>query len=79
MPPKPKPKPPAAVPTLSATIRQVILTRKLSANAVAVAAGVPPTSVSRWLNHERGLGLETAEKLALALGLTLVETRAGLR
>jgi DNA-binding phage protein len=60
-------------------IRRTILERKLSGVAVAAAAGVAPACLHRFLSFDRGMTLETAGKVAAALGLVLVETRRGLR
>jgi transcriptional regulator with XRE-family HTH domain len=62
--------------TLSYQLREVIDARGLSAYAVGRDAGVDAAVVSRFLREERGITLETADKIALALGLRLVETAA---
>jgi transcriptional regulator with XRE-family HTH domain len=74
---KKKPPPPAEL--LGDKIRSVITRRGLSANAVAVEAGIDPSVVSRFLARDRVLTLASAERIAAALGLTLTEGRGGLR
>ena len=76
----PKPKKKSTAPsTLSDQIRDVIVARKLSGYAVAQAAEVDPSVVTRFLTRDRSLTLATAEKIAAALGLYLTEGRGGLR
>jgi DNA-binding phage protein len=58
---------------LSTVFRQVIAARQLSAYAVGKAAGVDSRQVQRFLDRERDLRLATADKIARALGLRLVE------
>lgn len=73
---KPKPKPPAPRPskhTLSYQLREVIEARGITAYALGQDAGVDPTVIGRFLAGERDLRLATADKLAQALGLRLVE------
>lgn len=65
--------------SISAKVRAVIETRKLSAYAVATAAGVDPPGVLRWMKGEKQIAAPTLDKVAAALGLTLVEGRGGLR
>ena len=59
--------------SLGGQLRAVIAARRLTAYAVAKAAGVDVRLVQRFLDHERDIRLETADKLARALGLRLVE------
>ena len=47
--------------------------RGLTAYAVGQMAGVDPGIVKRWLSGVRDIRLATADKLAVALGLRLVE------
>ena len=54
-----------------------ILARRGSAYGVAKAANLPHTVVSRFLNHERSMNLESLDALAATLGLRLVEVRRG--
>ncbi len=65
--------------SLSGQLRDIIATRRLTAYAVAKAAGVDVRLVQRFLDQERDIRLETADKIARALGLRLVEgaTRKG--
>ena len=59
--------------TLSARIREVIAARELTAYAVGQLADVDATVVSRFLSGERDIRLETADRIALALGIRAVE------
>jgi transcriptional regulator with XRE-family HTH domain len=54
-------------------LREVIRARDLPAHRVAVAAGVSPSMIRRFLDDDRDIRLGTADKLATALGLRLVE------
>lgn len=59
--------------TISYQLRRAIEARSdLTTYALGKAAGVSPAVISRFLSQERGLTLETADRLALALGLRLV-------
>ncbi len=69
MPPKSQPRH-----TLSYQLREIIDSRGLSAYAAAKLAEVDPGVVSRWMNGQRDIRMETADRLALALGLRIVET-----
>jgi transcriptional regulator with XRE-family HTH domain len=64
----------AAAATISDQLRAVILNRKLTPYSVAVSAGVAPSVVTRFINGERGLTLDTLDRVAGALGLRLIET-----
>jgi transcriptional regulator with XRE-family HTH domain len=57
----------------------VIERRGLTSYAVAIAAGVDPPGLLRWTKREKTLSLDTLDKVATALGLTLTEGRGGLR
>jgi transcriptional regulator with XRE-family HTH domain len=76
---KPKAKAKARVPktpdrhSLSGQLRHVIAARHLTAYATAQAAGVDVRLVQRFLDGERDIKLTTADKIAQALGLRLVE------
>lgn len=59
--------------TLSGQLRDVIESRGLSAYALGKLAEVDPGVVSRFLTGERDIRMETADRLAVALGLRLVE------
>ncbi|QDV34044.1 helix-turn-helix domain-containing protein [Tautonia plasticadhaerens] len=63
-----KKKPPTK---LGEQLRAAIEARGLSGGAVARMAGVDPRSIGRWLAGTQGLNLDTAEKVAEALGLRL--------
>jgi transcriptional regulator with XRE-family HTH domain len=58
---------------LSYQLREIIASRGLTAYAVAKLAGIDPGVVSRFLSGERDIRLETADRIAAALGLRLVE------
>jgi transcriptional regulator with XRE-family HTH domain len=63
----------AARNTLSYRIAEVIESRGLTAYGVGQLAGVDPGVVARFLSGRRDIRLATADKLAVALGLYLVE------
>jgi ribosome-binding protein aMBF1 (putative translation factor) len=58
-------------------IRTTIQARGLTAYRVSQAIQTRPHVVQRFLNGERDLRGATLDKLAEALGLTLVETEGG--
>lgn len=58
--------------TISESLRKEIKRRGLYASEVARLAGVPVSTITRFLRGERGLGAETMERLAEAFGLILV-------
>ena len=57
--------------TFAGTIRRAVRESGQTPYAVALAAGVPQPVLSRFLRGERGITLDTAEKLCRALGLEL--------
>ncbi|AGA25132.1 helix-turn-helix domain-containing protein [Singulisphaera acidiphila] len=59
---------------ISDRLREVIAARELRASQLARAAGVDPGMVRRFLLGDRGLSLATADKLAAALGLKVIES-----
>lgn len=59
--------------TLSYQLRELVEARGLSAYALGRLADVDPGVVSRFLTGERDIRLETADRLASALQLRLVE------
>jgi hypothetical protein len=69
---------PEATATVSEVIRKTIQRRGLTAYAVAKQAGCPIDPVARFIKRERGLSLDTADRIAAGLGLALVEA-GGLR
>ena len=68
----------ATVPTFSETIRSIIVARKLTNHAVAQAAKVAPSVLSRFVSGKVPNG-ETIDKIADALDLRIIEGRGGLR
>lgn len=54
-------------------MREIIEARGLTAYAAARLAGVDPGVVSRFMTGQRDIRMETADRLAAALGLRLVE------
>lgn len=68
MPPKAQPRH-----TLSYQLREIVESRGLTAYALGQLAKVDPGVVSRFLNGQRDIRLETADRLALALGVRLTE------
>lgn len=62
-------------PDLVEQLRAAIRKSGLSGNQVAHRADVPQPVVSRFLRNERSITLDTASKLAAALGLELKRTR----
>lgn len=65
--------------SLSEAIRGVIIDRGLSAYAVAKKSGVSPVVIQRFVTGERGLSLDTADKIAMTLGLCICEVQEGPR
>jgi len=57
-----------------AQLKAAIVHQQLSANAVALRAGVSPRAVQRWVSGQRDIPLEVADRLATVLGVRLVET-----
>jgi transcriptional regulator with XRE-family HTH domain len=64
---------PKARHTLSGQIRDVIESRDLTLAELGQLADVDPTVIGRFLSGERDLRLATADKIAAALGLRLIE------
>ena len=56
---------------VSQVLRETIQKRGLTAYATAKQAGVSVDAVQRFLNDERGLNLDTVDKIAESLELTL--------
>ncbi len=65
--------PAASKHSLSNQLRAVIESRGVTAYALGRDSGVDATVISRFLSQERDIRMETADKLAAALGLRLVE------
>ncbi len=65
----------SARPTLADTIRRAVDATGLSVYAVAKASGISQPIVHRFMNGERGLTLDTADKLCRFLGLRLTATK----
>lgn len=73
-------KPTRQAATVSQTILDEIARRGLSAHKVAVAAGLPPSVVSRFISGQRSVSAATIDALAGVLELTLrADGRRGLR
>lgn len=61
--------------TISDQLRASVLDRQgMSVHSIAVAAGIAPSCLSRFVAGQRSLTLESVDALAEALGLRLVET-----
>jgi plasmid maintenance system antidote protein VapI len=58
---------------ISRALRETIRKRGLTAYATAKQAGVSVDAVQRFINDQRGLNLETVDKLANSLDLKLCE------
>lgn len=63
----------------SDVLRREVESLTTSPTAVAAAAGVPHTTLSRFLARERSMSLESFDALCLATGLYLTKGRGGLR
>ena len=61
----------AAKRSFADVIRRAVEDSGRTPYAVALEAGVPQAVLSRFLRHDRGINLDTAEKLCRALGLEL--------
>jgi transcriptional regulator with XRE-family HTH domain len=59
--------------TLTYQLREIVASRGLTAQALGQMAEVDPGVISRFLNGRRDIRMETADRLALALGLRLTE------
>lgn len=70
---KRKPAGPSATP-LTDGLRQAIERQGLSGYAVAKAAGVSQAVIQRWTAGSRGISLATADKIAAAFGLKVIES-----
>ena len=77
----PAPKKRRAAPRRAASVsnqlRAIIKARGLTPYAVAIAADVAPSVLTRFMRAERSLTLDTFDRVAAALGLELRETRRG--
>ncbi len=71
--PRPTDPPRGSRHSLSNQIREVIASRQITAYALGRDSGVDATVIARFMAQERDIRLETADKLAAALGLRLVE------
>jgi hypothetical protein len=61
----------AAKRTFADMIRRAVESSGRTPYAISLESGVPQAVLSRFLRGERGLNLDTAEKLCRALGLEL--------
>lgn len=63
------------LPTVSGALAAACVARMQekseSVNQLALASGVSQPALSRWLNGERDIRLQTADRLAALLGLSL--------
>lgn len=59
--------------TISGQLKQAIVASGLTPYAIAKAAGVSPGMITRFMAGDRGLNIETIDKLATALNLHLTE------
>ena len=59
--------------TLSETLRQAIVNSELSQYRIAKESGVGAGILSRFVNGERELKLDTADKICKVLGLSLTK------
>ena len=66
-------KPAPARRTIADQLREIIHSRGLTPTELGQLAGVDPTIIARFVSGERDLRLETAGRIATALGLRLVE------
>ena len=55
-------------------LRKIIKERELSPFAIAAAAGVSPSTITRFLKGERSLKVDTLDALAEVLGLRLTSS-----
>lgn len=58
--------------TLIGQVRQAASKSGISQNALARAAGMDPTALSRFVSGKRGLAMETLDALAAVLRLSIV-------
>ncbi len=58
---------------LTGQLKEIIASRELTAYAVGQASEVDTAVIARFLSGERDIRMETADKIAAALGLRLVE------
>lgn len=59
--------------TIADQLREIVESRGLTHTELGQLAGVDPTVIARFVAGERDLRLETAGRIAAALGLRLVE------
>lgn len=69
----PKPPTPPPVPLLSEQLKAAIERSGLSCYQIGKAAGIDRTLISRFLAGERSISLDTADAVARALRLKLME------
>ena len=70
------PKKPSTRETLSEVLLRIIRERGITSYALAKKSGVHATALQRFVNGERGLTLESAEKIVAVLDLILTEREA---
>lgn len=69
----------APTPTIEDQVRDEIARRGLTPYAVATAAGLAPSQLTRFVNRERSLSGPALGKVCRALGMYLASGRGGLR
>lgn len=62
--------------SLSEQLRTAILSSKKTRYAIAVGSGIDHAVLRRFLNNTRDIKLDTANKLAMFLGLELRKVRS---
>lgn len=63
--------------SLADTLKQAVADTGMSVNAVASQSGVPQAGLQRFLKGQRGINLDTAERLCTYLQLELRSTSNG--
>ena len=64
---------------ISEQIRRAVKNTDVSWYAIARAAGVPLTTLGRFMRGERGMTTESVDALGKVLGLTLTTDKAAVR
>ena len=77
MPPRAKPPAPTSRQIISRQLREILRDWGMTAYALGQRANIDPGILQRFLNEERGIQLDTLDRLADVLGLRLVEGARG--